>query len=1141
MPNTGNILATAVAQAADILGQALDGAITGTAGAKGEPGGVDAATAAVINETQAALATKQDVPVTQVFTTSGTWTRPANATRVRIRVQGGGGGGGGGPSVASGTTCSGGAGGGGGAVLECEFAASDLAATVAVTVGSGGVGGQGGGSAGAVGGSGGNSAFGSYLVAGGGGGGGGGAASANSGGGGAGGLTLAGSGSSTGGFGGTGAAAGGTGVAGGVGAVGGSSGSGCASTGLAAAGFPAGVGGGAGGGAGGGITSGNAAQTGAAGGRSMASPAEGGAAGSGGGGGGGTLANAYGSMPGAGGGGGGGNVGGPGGSGGAGQSAGGGGGGGGAARSGFAGGNGGAGGTGLVTVTTWAASPATLPAVVSGGGVATLRQSATSLPAPVYGSAKFPDFNGQFAGAYGVIVQPTDGFGNWFGGDGCLFMELEIPQERMLEPRQFNVFGNGFTGGTAIGLTYYGNSYPITPARRNCFALYLANSSGQSVTLVSPAIPVSVVRVLVYAVRTVNACSLKVLDLDSGTLYAGNPVDVSAFSGIATFAGSQVLIGDISTTAAERTSWNGTASAWTGSIGRIGYVDASVGDAVMAGLRTGTDPVTQFGAWTRWYRALDGGPSSLLRQAAATGDSTGAAVAHGVISPGGFLHANCSVQLARIADGAVFPCLPGERFARVRLPFTVRNVGAAGDIVEIRIIGRGGVPVLSWSPGAVVAAGQSGGVAEVTCPLDAGWLMAEARLRSAPEAINLAPGLFGVGAGCGLLGQSQIANGMGRAGIGNRYDGRTAASLAWTISSQGVKGAVLWRLDQGKVVSDLLVAACQQAARVYPGAQGWIVDAVGGTGLNQLIDDSQSARAWTQWAGTVAVSKGLSTILLPWFTALNSLAATVSIANQLDGGLRGRGPAASDHFLYEAGFLPAAGTVVVYPGTRHNVPGSLGGDSAVSTYGNARDAMRNWVAAQQMAGNANFLIGPEQIVTTVDNYHPANDAAGDVRLGYSLGVGLGIGMRTFALAEAFVDGASFAFTDAGRTAFTFEVVTPGNAPICNFMGATWASGADKGVMGVQVSSDGGSTWTYLPASACQITGRFRVTCTKPSGAWGAGLKAQVMSGGPMAYGTSNPDSGTAAANYGIGDNDARMLTGFGNPIRSANSVYSVAG
>jgi len=96
-------------------------------------------------------------------------------------------------------------------------------------------------------------------------------------------------------------------------------------------------------------------------------------------------------------------------------------------------------------------------------------------------------------------------------------------------------------------------------------------------------------------------------------------------------------------------------------------------------------------------------------------------------------------------------------------------------------------------------------------------------------------------------------------------------------------------------------------------------------------------------------------------------------------------------------------------------------------------------------------------------------------------------------------------------------------------------------MGVQVSSDGGSTWTYLPASACQITGRFRVTCTKPSGAWGAGLKAQVMSGGPMAYGTSNPDSGTAAANYGIGDNDARMLTGFGNPIRSANSVYSVAG
>lgn len=103
----------------------------------------------------------------QAFTASGTWTKPSNLTGnelVVVQLWGAGGGGGGIDAGASG----GGGGGGGGAYTQAYYRASDLGATVTVTLGAGGAGGVGGinGTAG------GNSTFGSLLSAYGGGGGG---------------------------------------------------------------------------------------------------------------------------------------------------------------------------------------------------------------------------------------------------------------------------------------------------------------------------------------------------------------------------------------------------------------------------------------------------------------------------------------------------------------------------------------------------------------------------------------------------------------------------------------------------------------------------------------------------------------------------------------------------------------------------------------------------------------------------------------------------------------------------------------------------------------------------------------------------------------------------------------------------------
>ena len=78
----------------------------------------------------------------QVFTSNGTWTKPAGCKRVEIICIGGGGGGGSGHAH-TGSNRGGGGGGGGGGISQVVFRASDLPATLTVTRGAGGAGGAG--------------------------------------------------------------------------------------------------------------------------------------------------------------------------------------------------------------------------------------------------------------------------------------------------------------------------------------------------------------------------------------------------------------------------------------------------------------------------------------------------------------------------------------------------------------------------------------------------------------------------------------------------------------------------------------------------------------------------------------------------------------------------------------------------------------------------------------------------------------------------------------------------------------------------------------------------------------------------------------------------------------------------------------
>ncbi len=103
----------------------------------------------------------------QIFTASGTWTKPTGLKRVIVEVVGGGGGSGGRDASTASTTVGAGGGGGGGYSMKVIEAAS-LGATETVTIGAAGTAGSTSGSAGTDAGDGGDTTFGAHCTGGGG-------------------------------------------------------------------------------------------------------------------------------------------------------------------------------------------------------------------------------------------------------------------------------------------------------------------------------------------------------------------------------------------------------------------------------------------------------------------------------------------------------------------------------------------------------------------------------------------------------------------------------------------------------------------------------------------------------------------------------------------------------------------------------------------------------------------------------------------------------------------------------------------------------------------------------------------------------------------------------------------------------------
>lgn len=779
-------------------------------------------------------------------------------------------------------------------------------------------------------------------------------------------------------------------------------------------------------------------------------------------------------------------------------------------------------------------------------------------------SARFPvrnRHNGDDS-PFACIAQPTANMGTWLGADGALIMLVTIPRERLRAST---------SGQSNVGRTIMGNVMGNTGA--NMFNINLGGASGvyqsglgfymrTGVTTVTTSvlIPESYgSRMLMAFRRTSNTFAMDVWDCDTGTKYALNSQDVTAFAGLnpATFASYfQIGAGGNTNTEPYVPPFSPTLQrAWEGDIGFVGYYNAALDDtacqniALGMAVETATTPAT----W-KWARELDGSVASLTTPSWATGDTTSAAT---VISSGNLEVQRGSSITAKgtyftidrkvAGDAHVDAVVPGTDKKAVALSGKVRSTLPVADDIEVRFLTTEGRAVTDWQKVATIAPLDTTWSGTAIVPKGTERMVRQARLasqRSDPTKWFLDASRFAVGYRIKFFGQSQVDN-LRAGSRALQYKGKLpisyieqAANAATDISAincftihdrmpsvgDGIYG----------IMAGLEAAGCDAVVALE-------CQAVGGTSALDWINDSLATRAWTPMLRSNEVMDGGTSVVV-WNWDAADIA--VNYADLLNGVFCGTGVRASNHYVFGAltdGGVQTGATMVYMPTLRTNGGGTTEADSdAQESWGTRRDEGVAWAATKPFA-----IVGPAPVdMELTDQFHPSLAlASGIERQGRHLAFGVLRGTRQDVSTNPTVSGSTFAFTDGTRVAFTFEVTLPNFGRLTNGLGATSDTGADKGVRLIEVSSDGGTTWTKSGFTAV-LSGRNKVTVTKTSGSWAAGLKVRVGFGGVGAYGlpTSGITSGNVAArDYWMYDGYSRHSNGLGVPVLPTNTIYSVAG
>lgn len=409
-----------------------------------------------------------------------------------------------------------------------------------------------------------------------------------------------------------------------------------------------------------------------------------------------------------------------------------------------------------------------------------------------------------------------------------------------------------------------------------------------------------------------------------------------------------------------------------------------------------------------------------------------------------------------MVDGLVIGLVPGQSVADVEF----KGTASAADDIQVRILRQSDSSVVQDWTYVATTVGSGSWSGTIGLPKADEWWKAEVRPKGNPSAVVTLSEKFAVGYKVVLLGQSQMRRMMVFGSVGNSMSAGNVDTVSFYTLDGGESVDLLDNSTNG---TDGLRAFVEQFRNFDATTPVMLVqEAVSGTSIIELLDDSETDRDWSDLTDKTDKYGGdISVVVESWVTSNDSpLAGNEGI--DLLQGIDDHGFSVDHSFadVFQSGYAFAEAG-----GTRHALDNFDGYEAEIV----------------DRANELGYAVGPpisDYEIEDGGSAH-ANDAGqGNIRLGTRLAV-------TVARALG-LDTSENPSLNAGYRSFDGTILyLTFNLP----NGGTLYSPAPTALSGFEISENSGSSWSGSGFTT-GITGDY-ITLTKDSGTWATAGSVQI--------------------------------------------------